>query len=519
MPEKADNERGKLRVQLGNFGQDPEPHVWSSIEERLAKKRKKRPFYWWLAASVFLVFGTWSLLWHFAKKAEVPVNQADVVSNQSKRQSAAPKTRKHSGTPSTQPLPEQTGAQSLQSEPGKLNPASSLNPSGSGTEQLVENQQRMGDAERKSLKAERLPKFSRSTDLAKIQGNMGEKELKKSTVLTTSSREHATPSKRRKWPIEYLSHEKEKQLASAQPSGQVRPTFNGKQSDGRQEIQKDQIFEEKVSSEYARRQTTQAESEGVNQTKTYSELPKDSSLPKQEDASGLVRKDSSNQARAYKSRFEYEVFGALKIAAFRQLAINQNQPEHYLILNARPTPFSQRLAFDIGQRFRYLFSQRTSFVGLLGLTHMRESLQGRQEFSTITGYDLTVEGEFLKIIPIRQTDLVGWQSQQWAGFLGLGLGYSFSSAWQLEACILGQWRLYERQGLNLGSSMAWKQWGPSMADPNVSLRMSLNRRVNLGNKELVFSPFGQWFQRPQFRFQSESWTQPFYLGLQAGMKW
>ncbi|HRH36360.1 MAG TPA: hypothetical protein PKY12_14940, partial [Catalimonadaceae bacterium] len=83
-----DNELGGLKDRLKDFNVEPSEGIWTSLEEKLAQKRKRRPIaIWWFAgAAIFLglLIGTPLVVENFKKEIhpdESAANQNHEIEN------------------------------------------------------------------------------------------------------------------------------------------------------------------------------------------------------------------------------------------------------------------------------------------------------------------------------------------------------------------------------------------------------------------------------------------------------
>lgn len=519
MPEKMDNELGGLKDRLKDFNVEPSEGIWTSLEEKLAQKRKRRPIaiWWFVGAAIFLglLIGTPLVVENFKKEIhpdESTANQNHEIENSqnppknrvSQLEKASPKSNSESQeNPESvyQKLPENPNSTPSENEPDDQN-SGNENRNPSKVQGVHSGKVMIATVREKESKSKNSDGIKRDKSRIKVG------EFTSKLVATLPELNKGRNEK----PISEKPEQSE--IAEAQnlnESQNISPTIKSENSA--------LTFKEPKS---------EKEKTEITQNQAPQGLPKtgvsDSIIAsKKQDSTAVLEPtalkspiDSSQKQESLKWKRSFWL--APKFAALRSISINQNPAEKRISLPENNTQWTNRMALDLGFRMERNLNPVLAFIGFGGFSFLQEQVKFNQDLA-ITGYELTAENGTLTVNPKmeNQTGLI--QSQLFAGFAGVGLGISSSKFTTFRLSAGAQFRISETIKKELGGKSQTNRKSASLNEPVFFIQASASRIVPIGKFQFMLEPMVQFYSSPVFQLQPGTSSRPVYLGMQVHFVW
>lgn len=513
-----ENERGKLGNRLGDFGTEPRDIVWNAIEEKLAKRRKKRPVFWWIAAGLLLTLGVGS--WFFWPNESGTTITPSV--------SSIP--QKENTTHSSEIKEANTTKQNDSKEIGTIAKGNVQTPSmlPETKNSIPERQENKATPELTTNPLTDLnsPQKTRKRKAANYGLTLAPTHAIKTSSRKLSSENSAIKSENQPLAIDAplkkpVEKESSKNDAVAKKDESKNPQVNEEGVVNSTKPQNIEISTDKV--EINPLVNNPEESKSIHQIavqekKGIDSLKKNQELPEAEKPEILVEKPENKPNEAV-SKWHFTVFGGPKAALFRDIAINQNQTENPLVLETSETKIWQRLGFDGGFQASWSFSPQWNFLMNTGFSFVQENLSGIRKRRINDAYDLETNGNTLMVNPVIVNETFALQSKQLALFTGVGLGYSLQPGLELHGQFGLQYRLFQQESFTFGESKTTTSSSFQISPADFYFQFCVEKVWLVSDRRWGIKPMVQFFPQPLFELPVGTTTKPIYSGIQVSYGW
>lgn len=511
-----ENERGKLGKRLGDFGSEPRDLVWNAIEEKLAKKRKNRPVFWWLAAGLFLTIGIggW-FLWQ-TEPENMPLPLATTNSPTEKINSSS-ENKKIKKIDHGQSTDKETLAENNidnQTFTDKIENATPKN---------VENWA-IKSSENPSLinptaaKIRKRKTATQSATLAIIP--VSQKPglyLKNETSENSSEKQHVTNESTEKNPAERENIRKQGGVLNETPQTTTEKepivvNSNVAQNKALDEKHAESIEPLNAAETKALPPMVELEKKGSD---TLVKKPESLATEKPE----ILTEPSENKNNKIGSNWQFNICAGPKVAVFRDISINQNQNENPLVLETSETPVWQRVGADFGFQAAWQMQPEWNLMMTTGFTFVQENLSGLRKQRVKDSYFLQTNGNILNVNPLIINEKFELQSKQLAWFGGLGLSYSIHPGLAFQGLVASQVRFLHQESFRFGESKTNTTSSFTNSGVDLYFQLMVEKVWMVSGRKWGLKPLVQFYPKPLFNLPVGTTTKPIYTSIQLIFGW
>ena len=546
-----DKEKGKLNKRLQNFGFEPSPEIWGNLEAHLAKKRKPRaPFWWFLAAGLFLpmVAGIWfwnsretkqepnqTIVQNEKSKTKVETNTPNVTVNTEKERTdikenkqTLKQTSQHKTEGSDPQMSKRSKddlnksiAQNETKTARKKNRLSSENTlalaiapsdktvkksekSGGNINPPIYKKKKNGSAY--TFSEQRLPPTQRSN----ITGNTRDKQ--KALAFQNSQNENSNGDNPEKLIMENSSAIRADNIALF-PKENKTVGINQQNTSENQSIKAPVI--ESVNSE---NNSVQA----INTVNNLAQNKKpDSAFVAKEDsvATNTAAVDSSEKEDKFR-KSSWFVFAGVKASVYRTISINQNAGETRISIDEQASSFYTRLGYDAGIRYEKFFNTWIGIHGNLGISILQDEIHFTNSIQS-DGYEITAKNGELRYLPNSSSSREKLKSTLTSGFCSIGLSIKpirWLPVFRFNGGIQSSFFTSITKTISgISGTYQTEKW--TLQNPVYSFQISVVQPVPLKKGELWIEPFFQYYNENVFEFRPGNYSVPAQTGLQVSYKW
>ena len=552
-----DNEKGKLENRLQNFGSEPSPEIWGNLEAHLAKKRKPRaPFWWFLAAGLFLpmMAGIW--FWNsnetrtVSNHVTIQTDSKEKIKNQNPKNNNQksgeirkvspqnPEGEKVSNTQTTEENNSQSENQNLSLsnsetvqnksahafKKGKIRDNKTsialVNPSVNGI-----NQETKPDGEFASEKKS-VRKKPKSISIATNSTSSS------SPILTKTNSNNETEQKEilviRKDDLDGSKNTLVKNDPKISNKNLSNSIVEDKISNSIEENQSRIINEKEKIKESTEIDANNSPSGNKNSIEKIIIANLDSSnkiistkyaLKIDSMATNSAKPDSGKTEKKFR-KSAWFVFAGVKASVFRTISINQNTGESRILIDKQASSISSRLGYDAGFRYEHFFNSWLGINGSLGFSVLQDEIHFDNRVKA-DGYELIAKNGELQSVQKTSSSREKIKSTLAASFCSFGLSFrpiKGMPVFRLNGGLQSNFFtsiLKETSGISAVDLS--KKW--AFQKPVYSFQISAAQPILLKKGELWIEPFYQYYTGKVFEFRPGNYSMPGQIGLQVSWKW